>query len=178
MSNAYIIYTDGSTVNNGRAGARGGYGVVFVSERYRDTSGYFTYGNQTNNRYELEAIKIATEVALDVHSHHILIRTDSEYSKKSITTWLKTWKQNGFITANGEPVQNRQLIVEIDDNIRHIRAQGKIIQIEHVRGHSFDYFNNEADRLARIAANNNTVHEQRFVGNFPSVPGPLAFYYH
>ncbi|EGT48212.1 hypothetical protein CAEBREN_06927 [Caenorhabditis brenneri] len=160
MSRPYNIYTDGSAVNNGKPGARGGYGVVCESDRSRDTSGSFTHGNQTNNRYELEAIKKATEIARDVNHRDINIKSDSEYAVKSLNTWSKNWEQNGWRTSSGQPVQNQDLIQSINRNVSDLRASGKNVGFEHVRGHQTDYHNNEADRLARTAANSNPVHEK------------------
>uniref|UniRef100_A0A1I7UUL6 RNase H domain-containing protein n=1 Tax=Caenorhabditis tropicalis TaxID=1561998 RepID=A0A1I7UUL6_9PELO len=154
----FNIYTDGSTVNNGQPGARGGYGVVCESDRSLDRAGSYNHGNQTNNRYELEAIKHATEIARHTTNPNINIKSDSKYALDSINNWSNNWERNGWRTATGQPVQNQDLIRDIKSNVSDLRASGKNVGFEHVRGHQNDYHNNEADRLARGAANSNNVH--------------------
>ncbi|EGT48144.1 hypothetical protein CAEBREN_24105 [Caenorhabditis brenneri] len=161
MTRQYIIYTDGSTVNNGREGARGGYGVVCLFDRQLDTSGSFSFGNQTNNRYELEGIKKGIDIIRRVNHNHFIIRTDSEYSLKSVTEYVKAWKKNGWKTASGEDVKNKKLIEKIHRYVMMLADRGKIVKFEHVKGHGTDEFNIEADRLARAAATgSDAIHEE------------------
>ncbi|UMM19454.1 hypothetical protein L5515_015047 [Caenorhabditis briggsae] len=152
---AMDINTDGATSNNGQARARGGWGVVVESDRNLDRSGSSAYGNQTNNRYELDAIREATRIASQVPDRHISINTDSQYAVDSLNTWKSNWEQNGWRTSRGEPVKNQELIRDIDRNINNLRDSGKKVTLKHISGHSNDYHNTEADRLARQAAASN-----------------------
>ena len=61
----------------------------------------------TNNRMELIAV-VEALAKLD-EPCEIVIYTDSRYLKDGITSWIKTWKRNGWKTSNREPVKNRDL---------------------------------------------------------------------
>lgn len=69
-------------------------------------------GHNTNNVGELTALEQllgATDpgAALEV-------RLDSTYTRDAVTKWLAGWKRNGWKTAAGKPVANRELIQRID----------------------------------------------------------------
>ncbi len=50
-----------------------------------------------------------------IHRGHseVTVRTDSELLIKS-SEWIHGWKRNGWRTANGEPVKNRDLLEQMD----------------------------------------------------------------
>ena len=78
----------------------------------------------------------------------VQIFTDSKYVKSGITEWILNWKKNGWITANKQPVKNKDLWTELDNmTIAHE------IKWIWVKGHSSDKLNNEVDLIAREAAN-------------------------
>ena len=78
----------------------------------------------------------------------VQIFTDSKYVKSGITEWILNWKKNGWITANKQPVKNKDLWTKLDDmTIAHE------IKWIWVKGHSSDKLNNEVDLIAREAAN-------------------------
>jgi ribonuclease HI len=39
----------------------------------------------------------------------LIIATDSEYVVKGVTTWIRGWSNNGWVTSQGSPVKNRDL---------------------------------------------------------------------
>lgn len=98
---------------------------------------------QTNNRAELQAIILALENT----SGDLTIRSDSNYSIKSLTTWLPKWKKNDFKTSNSQPVKNLDLINRASDLM-----SDRNVSLEYVKGHSTDYGNQQADMLARRGA--------------------------
>ncbi|CAB03838.1 RNase H type-1 domain-containing protein [Caenorhabditis elegans] len=132
----YDFYTDGSALGNGQQGSRGGYGVHVPSDTSKNVSGSYPHGPQTNNRYELEAIKHATQMARDVPDSHVRIHTDSKNAKDSVTKWNDNWKSNGYKTSSGQDVKNQDLIRDIDRNVQALKHSGKTVEFEHVRGHS------------------------------------------
>ncbi|UQW99587.1 ribonuclease H [Streptomyces sp. RerS4] len=69
-------------------------------------------GRATNNVGELTALQKVLE-AVAVGSA-MEVRMDSQYAMKAVTQWLPAWKRNGFKTAAGKPVANRELVEEID----------------------------------------------------------------
>jgi ribonuclease HI len=79
----------------------------------------------------------------------ITIITDSNYLKNGINNWITNWKKNNWKTANKKPVKNKDLWLILDD-----QTSFKNINWNWVKGHSTDKYNNEADELAREAAEN------------------------
>jgi ribonuclease HI len=155
-----IVYTDGACSNNGKRNQSGnrigksGCGVYF--------SGALTYSflnpsinalpdgkGNTNNFAEAHAIEIALEHAVKNKLKSIEIRTDSEYCINSLTKWKNGWiknkKKNNGIWKNskGLPVIHQNVF----ENILLMETQLKVTYT-HVKGHSGDAGNTEADKLA------------------------------
>lgn len=146
-----IVFTDGSCIANGYTDAAGGYGVHFPNKELEDISEAFTKKPITNQRAELFAIYIALKtIARNVKFNKISLYTDSEYSIKCLTKWIKEWETNGWKNTKGLSVKNSDLIKVI----RRImdKYDGKI-ELIHVRSHtgenSFEAKQNDiADELA------------------------------
>jgi ribonuclease HI len=74
-----VVYTDGSCLNNGREGAKGGIGVFFSEKDERNLSEKLDSKiTPTNQRAELMAAIRALEIIKNEES--IEIRTDSKYT--------------------------------------------------------------------------------------------------
>ncbi|MET8573227.1 ribonuclease H [Streptomyces sp. NPDC005012] len=104
-------------------------------------------GTATNNIAELTALErllAATDPAVPLE-----VRMDSQYAMKAVTTWLPGWKRNGWKTAAGKPVANRELVVRIDELLA-----GRTVEFRHVAAHQVDGdpLNDFADRAASQAA--------------------------
>ncbi|MEI5522263.1 ribonuclease H [Streptomyces brasiliscabiei] len=104
-------------------------------------------GRATNNIAELTALErllAATDPAVPIE-----IRMDSQYAMKAVTTWLPGWKRNGWRTAAGKPVANRELVVRIDELLA-----GRSVDFRYVAAHQVDgdRLNDFADRAASQAA--------------------------
>ncbi|MCE5243064.1 MAG: ribonuclease HI [Desulfobacteraceae bacterium] len=135
------IFTDGACSGNP---GPGGWGVVLrQGELETELSGF--EARTTNNRMELTAVVEALR-KLDDTACKIVITTDSRYLKDGITTWIKTWKRNGWRTSSREPVKNRDLWEAIDSAARQHQ-----IEWRWVRGHRGHPENERCDELARDA---------------------------
>jgi ribonuclease HI len=104
-------------------------------------------GTATNNVAELTALErllAATDPAVPLE-----VRMDSQYAMKAVTTWLPGWKRNGWRTAAGKPVANRDLVVRIDELLA-----GRTVEFRYVAAHQVDGdpLNDFADRAASQAA--------------------------
>ncbi|GAA1927801.1 ribonuclease H family protein [Streptantibioticus ferralitis] len=92
----------------------------------------------------LEQLLEATDpvVALEV-------RLDSIYTRDAVTKWLAGWKRNGWKTAAGKPVANRELIQRIDSLL-----EGRDVTFVYVPAHQVDGdpLNAIADKAASDAA--------------------------
>ena len=138
MSRRVSIWTDGACSGNP---GPGGWGVVLCyggHEKELKGGEPFT----TNNRMELTAAIEALQSLkrpCDVSLH-----TDSQYLRGGVTSWIVSWKRNGWRTAGRKPVKNEGLWRRLD-----AAAQQHEIEWFWVKGHADDELNARADRLAR-----------------------------
>jgi ribonuclease HI len=134
------IYTDGACRGNP---GPGGWGALLTQgEHAKELSGAEPL--TTNNRMELTAVIRALE-ALKRPSE-VRIFTDSEYVRRGITEWVKSWKVRGWKTADRKPVKNQDLWERLDT-----LAAGHKIEWRWVKGHSGIPGNERVDRLANEA---------------------------
>jgi ribonuclease HI len=144
-----IVFTDGSHIKQKNLC---GYGIHFPNGEFTDVSKKFIKTPLTNQRAELYSIYKAIKI-ISTHDKNlnILIYTDSEYSIKSLTVWIISWKQNNWISSTHKPVMNQDIIKKIDKLMEeHI---GKI-KFKHVRAHTgkqdFESIHNDiTDKLAK-----------------------------
>ncbi|KAG6007504.1 hypothetical protein E4U21_005972 [Claviceps maximensis] len=140
------IYTDGSSLANGRSGSRAGVGVYFGDADARNVSERLVGDPQTNQRAELMAMLRALQIA--PLGQTVQIISDSQYSIKCLTEWALGWKSKGWKTATGEDVKNQDIIRAILDKMDE-RTRAKSNTYFHwVKGHSSNRGNLAADRLA------------------------------
>ncbi|KAJ3282005.1 Ribonuclease H1 [Borealophlyctis nickersoniae] len=132
--------------------ARGGYGVYFGPNSPYDVSKRLQ-GPATNQRAELIAVIAAinvllteTEESLQLPDNSgprcLKLLTDSAYVVNGIKSWLGKWKNNGWRTSRGGPVQNRDLWEQLDET----EGRHGCVQVFHVARE----LNTGADRLARL----------------------------
>lgn len=134
------VYCDGACRGNP---GPGGYGAILICGKHeRELSGAEL--RTTNNRMELTAAIAA--LSLLTEPCRVRIVTDSEYLRKGITEWVKSWVRNGWRTAAKKPVLNRDLWEKLVDLCsRHD------VEWAWVRGHSGDPLNERCDALANLA---------------------------
>jgi ribonuclease HI len=134
------IYTDGACRGNP---GPGGWGATLeMGEHFRELSG--AESMTTNNRMELTAVISALEALK--RPVPVKLYTDSEYVRRGITEWLKSWKARGWKTADKKPVKNQDLWERLDA----VAAQHQI-EWHWVKGHSGVPGNERVDRLANAA---------------------------
>ncbi|KAK0425378.1 hypothetical protein QR680_009169 [Steinernema hermaphroditum] len=144
--NATVVYTDGACSSNGKNNARAGYGVYWGDD-HPDNVSEPLVGPATNNRAELQAVVKALEQGRDKGLDRLIVRTDSNLLIQSMEKWIKGWKKKGWVTANGQPVKNRDLLEKVDNLMSEVD-----VKFEHVRGHAGIHGNEMADRLAVAGA--------------------------
>jgi ribonuclease HI len=144
------IYTDGSSLGNGKPGSRAGLGVFFGHGDDRNHSERLPGQPQTNQRAELMAMLRAMEIA--PLTQGIEIWTDSQYSINCATTWANNWERNAWKNSQGKDVSNKDIIRDIRAKIREKKAAGAITEFRWVKGHASDPGNHEADRLANVGS--------------------------
>jgi ribonuclease HI len=141
MTNHAIIFTDGACLGNP---GPGGYAAVItiageeqiIVGRDRST---------TNNKMEMTAaIKALEAVSKDLP---IVIHSDSQYVIKGATEWLRGWKAKGWRKADGKPVMNQDLWMQMD-----ALMVGRQITWKWVKGHAGHPENERVDSLANWEA--------------------------
>jgi len=133
-----VIHTDGACSGNP---GPGGWGAVLRYGTYEKELYGGDPGPTTNNRMELMAAIRALESLTrpaEVHLH-----TDSVYLCSGITSWLPSWKRNGWRTAAKAPVKNADLWQRLEQAV----ASHEITWLW-VKGHNGDPGNERADALA------------------------------
>jgi ribonuclease HI len=152
---ALTIYTDGACVDNGKAGARAGYGVFFMDNDSRNRSARVP-GTQTNQRGELFAVLKALETIHLDHGRYlarqVFILTDSMYTINALTRWGQSWERNQWVTSTGQTVISKDIISRARELLRLLDNQGVRVQFNHVRSHTGMWGNEQADGLARKGA--------------------------
>jgi ribonuclease HI len=138
-----FAFTDGACSGNP---GPGGWGVLLQARdgdkvlKVRELKG--GEADTTNNRMELLAAIAALE-ALE-RSSSITVVTDSAYVKNGVTTWVHSWKKNGWKTAAKKPVKNEDLWQRLD-----LAQAGHEVNWKWVKGHAGHPENETADELAR-----------------------------
>ena len=137
MTGRVELFTDGACKGNP---GPGGWGVWL---RYGTTEKVLWGGepDTTNNRMELLAVIKGLE-ALKC-ACHVVVTTDSNYVRQGMTTWIHTWKQNGWRTRQKRPVKNMDLWQQLDQACARHR-----IDWVWVKGHAGHPGNERADQLA------------------------------
>lgn len=142
---AYDLYTDGSVQPNpGPAG----WAAHFVPKLAANLESFSISGSfrmSTISRMELMALARGLEFLHGkVGPCIVLVYTDSKYVRNMFERgWLDHWMRNGWMTATGTRVQNRDLI----EPIQHYRGIHRV-RIHWVPSHSGIAGNEDADRLA------------------------------
>ena len=134
-----IAAADGSALGNPGAA---GWAWYIDEERWK--SGGWTHA--TNNQAELMAVlSLLRETRAETTSLHVLC--DSQYVINALTKWLPGWKRRGWRKADGKAVLNRDLLEQLDEELR-----GRKVSFEWVKGHSGHPLNEKVDELAKRAA--------------------------
>nr|WP_052296203.1 ribonuclease HI [Treponema brennaborense] len=141
-SEEIIVYTDGGCSGNP---GPGGWGCVILA----DGTQYTASGGEpvtTNNRMELSAA-IAALSAIDQNEswkqRPIRVHIDSQYVKNGITSWIRSWKKNGWRNSEKQPVKNRDLWELLD------ALNGRLsVSWNWVKGHAGVTYNELCDELA------------------------------
>lgn len=135
------IHTDGACLGNP---GPGGWAALL---RFRGLERELVGGepDTTNNRMELMAAIAGLESLNE--PCQVVLTTDSQYVRKGITEWMKSWVRRGWKTAGGSAVKNRDLWERLDAACRTHEIEWKW-----VKGHSGDPDNERVDVLARDEA--------------------------
>ncbi len=139
MAGVIIAAADGSSLRN-----PGPAGWAWFVDGERWAAGGWPHG--TNNMGELMAVLDLLRQTEGVEDD-LLVLCDSQYVINSLTKWMPGWKRKGWRKADGKPVQNVELLQELDAALA-----GRRVTFEWVKGHAGHDLNEAADARARAAA--------------------------
>ena len=137
---AVVVYTDGGCRGNPGPGAWAA--LLRYGEHERELSGAEPI--TTNNRMELMGAIVALETL--TRASRVVLYTDSQYVKKGMTEWLRSWVARGWLTADRKPVKNADLWQRLQT-----AAERHQVDWRWVRGHAGDPGNERVDLLANQA---------------------------
>lgn len=133
------IYTDGACSGNP---GPGGWGAILMYGEYKKEL-FGRDENTTNNKMELTACIKALEALKE--PCNVQLCTDSKYVCDSFNKgWVYKWKDNNWKKSDGKLAKNIDLFESLI-NLIDIHN----VQINWVKGHADNEFNNRCDELAR-----------------------------
>lgn len=136
-----VIFTDGSAHPNP---GPGGYGVVIYDDNNNLIDCYTHQENYTTNN--IQEIKAVLYVMLNYGKHYNtpIVYCDSSYVVNTMTQWMFSWANKGWIKSDNKPPENLDLIKEY----YNLYNQGYRINLQKVKGHNNILGNELADMLA------------------------------
>ncbi|XP_050436294.1 LOW QUALITY PROTEIN: uncharacterized protein LOC126843037 [Adelges cooleyi] len=146
-NNEVIVYTDGACSNNGKNKAMAGAGVFFCKGHPLNMSKRVP-GPQTNNNAEIYSAILAIDQVKSAGVVKVNIHTDSKFLINCVTEWMPKWKKKGWMTSDKNPVKNKDMLESLEEKIKSMAK----VSWTHVRGHQGIEGNEEADKLARLGA--------------------------
>jgi ribonuclease HI len=146
----YCVYTDGSSIHNGKKNCRSGYGIYFGENDTINISKAIV-GKQSNNVAELTAIISAIKLVIqDVElGYKITIYTDSKYAILCLTSYgAKCNKKNWELE-----MPNKELVREA---FELFQLYSQNITVKYIQAHTgnkdeHSLGNEQADKLAKLA---------------------------
>jgi ribonuclease HI len=131
------IYTDGSCLGNPGPG-----GWAYILENEQNAGGANV---TTNNVMEMTAVIKALEKCLELKHDRVRVYTDSNYVKMGLLEWSKNWERNGWKTALGGEVKNKDLWIRMLELMRTF----EMVDVRWVKAHNGNEKNERVDNLAR-----------------------------
>lgn len=153
--NDLVIYTDGACIGNGKAKNIGGWSFVIIENGKLIHQSVCVEFNTTNNRQELLAVIRALQHCVDNKIKSFTLYSDSQYVVNGYNSWMIKWQRRGWVRGQDKnPIPNDDLW-KILNHLKELLAWR---QIEWVRGHSGNKWNEYADRLIEIEMSKHPFH--------------------
>ena len=135
-----VIHSDGAC--HGNPGP-GGWAVVLTCGPHKKELSDAVPAT-TNNRMEMLGAMAALSFVRD-RPEPVKIFTDSALLINGITKWIRGWRRNGWMTAAGHPVVNRDLWERLE---LLTQARKRRLSWGHVKGHAGHEINERCDVIA------------------------------
>ena len=134
-----VIYTDGSSLNNGKENCVGGWSAIFLLNGKM----YIRYGHlsaqSSNNKGEIGGVLYSINMLRNKKDWKLKMVSDSQYVVKSINEWRHKWVKNDY-----EGIKNHEYLVPLFT----LWDEHGNSSIEWTRGHVGTKFNEVADEWA------------------------------
>lgn len=145
MNNENVIfYTDGACSQNSKLSEKknpGAFGVIAYNDSNQIISYSEFYESTTSNRMELLGV---LWVIKNCNFNKLIIYSDSQYVVNGFNIWRHNWIKKNWRTANNQEVLNLDIWLDLNKY-----SVNKNIQLEWIRGHNNNYYNDLVDKLAR-----------------------------
>lgn len=153
----FKFYTDGSCKGNPGPGA---WGFIIVKDGVK-LKGHCGPSKEitTNNRMELTAMNKALLRVSSMDIMEVTIVSDSKYVLDGLTKWAQGWVDRGWKTSKGSKVKNSSLWALTFGLYKGLLSKGVKINLEWVKGHDGDEFNEQVDVMVQELAELNKLRD-------------------
>lgn len=133
IQHGVLVFTDGAAPNNGRLNVRAGCGIVFRPDSEQEDISFplerVGGAKLTCNRAELRAAHAALCMSdwQEEGFGKVVIACDSEYVVLGATERIADWDANGWKTAQGRDIANKDLWVMLIEAIEQLERDGTIV---------------------------------------------------
>ena len=138
-----LLFTDGAC--SGNPGPGGWAFILRDVKTNKELTGSGGERDSTNNRMEMQAV-IQGLGALKKRCR-VELYSDSSYVLQGLQSWIHGWKKRGWKTVSGTAIQNKDLWLLLDSQIKRHAAT-----VRWIKGHNGDKWNEKADELARMGS--------------------------
>lgn len=143
LTQSILIFTDGACSGNP---GPGGWGAIIVTPKGQVKELGGGSDQTTNNQMEMTAtINALQEVKNEMGP--VYFYTDSTYVIRGITQWVWGWRKNGWKTAEGAEVLNKDLWQRLFSLVMDRGSEGKV-HWRYSRGHVGTPGNERCDEIA------------------------------
>lgn len=139
-----IIFCDGACSGNP---GPGGWGAIIATPDGHVRELGSGHPATTNNQMELTAATEALK-SFEAKDQDAIVYTDSVYVIRGITQWIWGWMRNGWRTADGKDVSNKEHWQALSRVMSERKNQGLKTEWKYVRGHTGVPGNERCDEIA------------------------------
>lgn len=148
----HYAFTDGSIAY--QKGRVGGWAYCITLDPKDRKFLHACFGGEsdtTGNRMELTAaIRVLEYASNNSQIENLIIYSDSQYVVDTLHfDWISVWESKGWISSAGTDVKNVDLWKRAKELTILLRSRNVSLKFAWVKGHSGNYFNELADRLAK-----------------------------
>lgn len=131
------MFTDGACSGNPGPGA---YACILQYQGHEKIISDYN-SETTNNQMELTAVIKGLEALK--YPCIVKITSDSKYVVDGATSWLKSWKSNGWKQSNKKTIKNLELWQRLDELL-----QIHDVSFTWIKGHNQHFYNEKCDKIA------------------------------